>query len=93
MAAATIDEIRDLATELGSDPDSDAAVARLIVAADGDKATVEGARDDVARYLHGRAGDWTATATLTLLNKTLVAMGWQDTYDWRGRLGNRLRKP
>jgi hypothetical protein len=93
MAVATTDEIRDLATELGSETDRDASVARLIEAAGGDRAAVEAARDDVARRLHGNAADWTATAALTLLNKTLVSMGWQDKYDWKIRWGQRFRRP
>lgn len=93
MAAATIDEIRDLAIELGPDKDSDGAVARLIEAADGDRAAIEAARDDVARKLHGRAGDWSATAALTLLNKAVVSLGWYDKFEWKSRLGGRLRKP
>jgi glutamate/tyrosine decarboxylase-like PLP-dependent enzyme len=93
MAAATTDEIQDLATELGAGSDADAAVARLIEAAGGDKAIIEAARDQVARALHGNAGDWTATGALTLLNKTLVSMGWYDKYDWKIRWSQRFRRP
>ena len=93
MAAATTDEIRDLATELGPTTDGEAAVARLVEAAGGDRAAIEAARDDVARHLHGNAGDWAATSALSLLNKTLVSMGWYDKYDWKIRWSQPFRRP
>jgi hypothetical protein len=93
MAAATTDEIQDLATELGSEPDRDAAIARLVHAVDGDRAAIEAARDQVARRLHGNAGDWAATSALNLLNKTLVSMGWYDKYDWKIRWAQPWRRP
>jgi hypothetical protein len=93
MAAATTDEIRDLAIELGPTTDGEAAVARLVEAAGGDRAAIEAARDEVARRLHGNAGDWAATSALGLLNKTLVSMGWYDKYDWKIRWSQPFRRP
>jgi hypothetical protein len=93
MAAATTDEIRDLALALGAGQDIDPAVARLIEAAGGDRAVIEAARDGVARDLHGNAGDWAATGALGLLNKTLIKMGWYDKYDWKIRWSQPFRRP
>jgi hypothetical protein len=93
MAAATTDEIRDLALELGAGQDTDAAVARLVEAAGGDRAVLEATRDGMARQLHGNAGDWAATSALGLLNKALIKVGWYDKYDWKIRWSQRFRRP
>ncbi len=75
----------------GSDPAN--AVAELVAAGSRDRAALEVARDRVARRMHDNVGDTTAGAALALLNKALVEVGWVDPYQWKQRLGNRLRKP
>jgi hypothetical protein len=92
MAAATSDDIRRLATELAGTRSADA-VAQLIEAAGGDRSAIEAARNDVARRLHGNAGDWSATAALAVLNKALVSSGWTDKYDWKIRWSQPFRRP
>jgi hypothetical protein len=93
MPAATSDDIRALGLELAGSPDRDDRVARLVEAAGGDRFVLESARNDVAKALHGKAGDFTATSALALLNKALVSVGWTDPYDWKIRWSQRFRRP
>jgi hypothetical protein len=65
----------------------------LVEAAGGDRDALETARNRMAQRLYGNSGNVAAGAALSLLNKALVRIGWVDPYDWRPRLGNRLRKP
>jgi hypothetical protein len=90
----TIDNLETRALELavaGTEPA--AAVTTLVDAAAGDRKSLEEARNRVARRMHGNSGDLSAGAALALLNKALVSFGWIDPYNWKKRLGNRLRKP
>lgn len=72
--------------------DRDAAVAAIIAAAGGDRGRIEAARDQVAARLTEAVDDWDATATLTLLNRTLSILPRQDPLDWRVRWAQH-RKP
>ena len=90
----TIESLETQALELataGTEPA--AAVTTLVNAAAGDRDSLEEARNRVARRMHGNSGDLAAGAALALLNKALVSFGWVDPYNWKQRLGNRLRKP
>lgn len=77
----------------------DAAVAKLVALAHGDRQALVEARDYYAHRLHHRADDWTATGALNLLNRAVAAIGWDETYDWKKhRMGKRvplgsLRRP
>ena len=62
-------------------------------AAEGDRALVESARNLLAGRLHAFSDDWSATAGLTLLNRTLATMPRYDPLDWRVRWGQRFRRP
>jgi hypothetical protein len=92
MPSLTADTLVASATALAGDTDKDAATARIIDLAGGDRQLVEAARDQVAAYLHTRVDDWDATATLTLLNRALSKMPRTDPLDWRVRW-SRHRKP
>jgi hypothetical protein len=85
MVDAIVKQAAQLATPGTDRPD---AVRQLIALADGDRASIEEARNVYARHLHGRSDDWTATGALALLNRALTASGWIDPFDWKGR-----RKP
>ncbi len=90
----TIDTLEARALELaaaGTEPAE--AATTLARAAGGDRASLEEARNRVARRMHGNSADFSAGAALALLNKALVSFGWVDPYNWKQRLGNRLRKP
>ncbi|MHB1928063.1 MAG: hypothetical protein ACYCUG_01270 [Acidimicrobiales bacterium] len=94
MAPSTIDALEARALEpapAGADPEQ--AVAALVAAAAGDRASLEEARNRIARRMLGNVSDVQAGAALQLLNKSLVQIGWTDPYQWTHRLGNRLRKP
>jgi hypothetical protein len=65
----------------------------LSTAAGGDRSIIEAARNIVAAHLHGVIDDWGATATLTLLNRTLAVMPRTDPLDWRVRWTQRFRRP
>jgi hypothetical protein len=79
------------AVEAGSDPGS--AVTDIEVAAGGDRAVVEAARNEVSARVHARSDDFEATAALQLLNRTLSQMPIHDPLDWRVRWGQRFRRP
>jgi hypothetical protein len=69
------------------------AVAAIVEAAGGDRRPIEAARDQLAARLHASVDDWDATASLTLLNRTLATMPRLDPLDWRVRWGQRFRRP
>jgi hypothetical protein len=54
----------------------------------GDFGQLERAREVLVRRIYQRSDDYDATAALSLLNKALAAVGWQDPYSWKHR-----RKP
>ncbi|MDA8062867.1 MAG: hypothetical protein M0T80_10665 [Actinomycetota bacterium] len=90
----TIDDLYDRAmgfARSGTDPTE--AVAALAEAATGARPALEEARNRVARHMHGSSADATSGVALSLLNRALVEVGWIDPYQWKQRLGNRLRKP
>jgi hypothetical protein len=93
VAAPSTTTFEQRALELATGGDTEAAVLALVQLADGHKDTVEAARNRLVRHIHGNAGDWRASLAVGLCNKAIVEMGWTDPYDWRGRLGNALRKP
>ncbi len=92
MTTATPEAIAEQAALLSKPGASDGAVGALIEAAGGDRITIEAARDQIALHLHGAVDDWGATATLTLLNRTLSEMPRSDPLDWRVRW-TKHRKP
>jgi hypothetical protein len=49
---------------------------------------LEAARAELVRRIYMRSDDYRATAALSLVNKALVALGWEDPYNWKRR-----RKP
>lgn len=49
---------------------------------------LEDARMELVRRIHQRSDDYQATAALSLVNKALAALGWEDPYNWKHR-----RKP
>lgn len=93
MVRVTSDVIEQKAAELAGSADQDAALDELVALVGDDRAGLEAARNAVAKRLHRNTGDWEATASLALLNRAVAKVGWVDPYDWRGRLGNRFRKP
>lgn len=93
MVDIATDPICTEALRLADDRDGNDAVDRLVALAGTNRAALVAARDAFARRLHGHPDDFAATAALRLLNRALAAYGWQDPYDWRSRLGNRLLKP
>lgn len=93
MTLATPTAIATEAAELAkSDPTGDA-VETLVTAAGGDRTVIEAARGLVAARIHAAIDDWDATATLTLLNRTLAEMPRYDPLDWRVRWSQRFRMP
>ena len=81
------------ATGDGGVVDPEQAAEALVQAAGGDRDALEEARNRTAQHLYGNSGNVVAGTALALLNKAIVRIGWVDPYDWRPRLGNRLRKP
>lgn len=97
MTPTRTDTICDTAIELsrnagtpGTSPE--AAADRLVVAADGDRAALEAARDRLAVRLRINQADFEATGALTLLNRALAAYGWIEPFDWKRRWAQH-RKP
>lgn len=88
-ATATAEALYVRALELSS---GEASEAELVAMAGDDRAALEHARDRLATRLHGHAGDWDATAALSLLNRALARYGWTERYDWKVRYTNH-RKP
>ena len=92
-SAITVTELADRAAELSrSEPDAYAAVATIIREAADDRRLIEAARDQVAARIRAAVDDFEATATLTLLNRTLSTMPRYDPLDWRVRWAQH-RKP
>jgi len=72
-------------------PDSEISAQAVVIeqlAARGDREALERMRGELVERLHWRAGDSEATAALTLVNRALAQLGWENPYDWRRR-----RKP
>lgn len=97
MTAGSVEAVFEKALELAGDrgpggPD-DPRVRELVEAAGKDREVLEQARNEMAGRLRTDSRDWTATGALGLLNKALVQVGWSERFDWRGRLGNSLRRP
>lgn len=89
----TAAELADRAAELSRDgTDADGAVATIIREASDDRGLIEAARDRVAARVRSAVDDFDATATLTLLNRTLSKMPRYDPLDWRVRWAQH-RKP
>lgn len=94
MIPTTTDTLEARALELATDgTDPAEAAAALARDAAGEREALEEARNRIARRMHGNVDDTTAGAALALLNTALVQVGWQDPYQWKQRLGGRLRKP
>jgi hypothetical protein len=93
MPAATSDAIERRAAELAASTDRDDAVAQLLTLVDGDREALGAARNRVVRQLHANPSDHGATATLAVLNKALVAVGWKDPYDWKIRWSQPFKRP
>jgi hypothetical protein len=64
----------------------DQAVQELASA--GDSSQLEGARVELLRRIYQRSDDFPATKALTLVNRALAAVGWEDPFSWKHR-----RKP
>jgi hypothetical protein len=95
VTATTADLIWKKAAELarpGNGSDPEAAVKELIEAAGHDRSALEEAQRHYAIRLHNRSDDWEATAALTLLNRALARVGWDDEFDWKKRWAQH-RKP
>lgn len=91
--AITAAELAGRAAELSRDgTDSYTAVAAIIREASEDRPLIEAARDQVAARIRAAVDDFEATATLTLLNRTLSTMPRYDPLDWRVRWAQH-RKP
>jgi hypothetical protein len=91
--AVTPAELAHRATELSQDgTDVDGAVTAIIREASDDRILIEAARDQVAARIRAAVDDYEATATLTLLNRTLSKMPRYDPLDWRVRWAQH-RKP
>lgn len=89
-----VETVERRAVSLGASADiGEDGERQLIDAAGGNREVLEAARNRIAQRMHGRPGDTAAGAALGLCNRSLVRIGWVDPFDWRGRLGNRLRKP
>jgi hypothetical protein len=89
----TPQEIAERAAGLAKDGlGPDEVVADIETAAGGDRQLIEAARDEVAARIRAAVDDYDATATLTLLNRTLSKMPRNDPLDWRVRWA-RHRKP
>jgi sirohydrochlorin ferrochelatase len=71
----------------GSEPPGTEQAVKDLVAA-GDRSQLEKARAELVRRLSGRSDDFEATAALTVVNKALAGLGWDDPYNWKHR-----RKP
>ena len=52
------------------------------------RAALEDARTRLVQRIYLRSDDYEATAALSLVNKALAALGWEDAYNWKHR-----RKP
>jgi len=50
--------------------------------------SLEQAQAELVQRIHLRSDDYEATAALSLVNKALAALGWEDPYYWKNR-----RKP
>jgi hypothetical protein len=86
-------EIAERAAGLAKDGlGPDEVEADIESAAGGDRQLIEAARDEVAARIRAAVDDYDATATLTLLNRTLSQMPRHDPMDWRVRWA-RHRKP
>jgi hypothetical protein len=93
-AASTAEQLAEQAIELAASGERpDASAEELLRVADGDRATVEAARNLLAARLHASVGDWSATAGLSLLNRALATMPRHDPMDWRVMWGQRFRRP
>ncbi len=93
MTITTPEAIASQAADLSGSDNADEAADALSAAAGGDRTIIEAARNHVASHLHGVGDDWRATATLTLLNRTLAVMPRTDPLDWRVRWDQRFRRP
>jgi hypothetical protein len=93
MTITTPEAIASQAADLSKPGAANDAVDVLSAAANGDRRIIEAARDNVAAHLHVVVDDWSATATLTLLNRTLAMMPRTDPLDWRVRWTQRFRRP
>jgi hypothetical protein len=54
----------------------------------GDREELEKSRAELVRRISARSDDFEATAALTLVNKALAELGWDNPYSWKHR-----RKP
>ena len=52
------------------------------------RTALEDARTRLVQRIYLRSDDYEATAALSLVNKALAALGWEDAYNWKHR-----RKP
>jgi F0F1-type ATP synthase membrane subunit b/b' len=93
MTTVTPEAIASQAIELARSGATDSAAEALAAAAGGDRQTIEAARDQMASHLRNAVDDWSATAALTLLNRTLADLPRQDPLDWRVRWTQRFRRP
>jgi hypothetical protein len=93
MAALTGDAIEGKAIELGASTDREDAVAQLLALAGDDRDALAAARNRLAARLRINAGDYAATAALTLINRALVQQGWVDRFDWKVRWSQPFKRP
>jgi len=92
MSVLSPESVGDRAAELAATGSPDA-WEELQRAAGGDRALLEAARNVVAGKLHTSVDDWSSTAALSLLNRSLAGLPRNDPLDWRVRWGQRFRRP
>ena len=83
----TAEQAIGLAGAAGPGTDGSAAAIDQLAAA-GDRAALERAREALVQRIYQRSDDYQATAELSLVNKALARVGWHDPYSWKHR-----RKP
>jgi hypothetical protein len=86
LAMDTTDETVERAIALASEGTPGEAEALQLAAVGRDN--LERARAELVRRIYQRSDDYEATAALSLVNKALAAVGWEDPYNWKHR-----RKP
>jgi hypothetical protein len=74
------------ASKPGQGADDGRGVSELVAGTD--KAGLEQARAELVARLSRRSDDYQATAALSLVNRALASVGWDNPYDWKHR-----RKP
>jgi hypothetical protein len=77
--------IADRAVALAADGNRDGVVGQLIRLAEGNRASLEEARDALVRRISMRSDDYEATGGLTVINAALAEVGWPAGITWESR--------